>query len=230
MGRPVRSKKMAVSESLPDLTAPAGHIQPEMVRIDLMADRILRLNRRALMAGLGAAALGPAMPHNAAAQTRFRLTLQARVGTIDLRLTALANMVAASLAGPRFSLQAAMSSRSPFRTICRCRPVLNWHGIGRRPVAEPLAARAPLSVRDQGNFRGSVAPCGHLAVRPAAAGRRSGAAFAGAGVDRRRERARHGRPRRSVSDRRLAAPPGRHRDRARDRSKGDERQFTRSMG
>src|SRR5216684_6583099 len=56
--------------SLPEVPAPAGHIQRKMVRIVVMADRILRLDRRQLMAGLGAAVLAPALPAMAASQGR----------------------------------------------------------------------------------------------------------------------------------------------------------------
>src|SRR6266545_3870445 len=43
-----------------------------------MADRIFPLNRRELMAGLGAAALGPAIPPMAVAQGRPSMTLHAK--------------------------------------------------------------------------------------------------------------------------------------------------------
>src|SRR3982074_3622559 len=63
----------------------AGHILRKMVRIEPMADRIFPLNRRELMAGWGAAALGPAIPPMAVAQGRPSLTLQAKAGAIALR-------------------------------------------------------------------------------------------------------------------------------------------------
>ena len=80
-----------------------------MVRIDLMADRIFRLDRRELLAGLGAAALGPAVPDIAAAQSRLSLKLQARAGSIALRPGQAGDpdMVAAGLAArPRFAVPA----------------------------------------------------------------------------------------------------------------------------
>src|ERR1700676_2994298 len=68
-----------------DVSSLAGHIQRKMVRINLMVDRTLRLDRRELMAGLAASALGPAMPATAAVQSRPTLSLQARAGTLALR-------------------------------------------------------------------------------------------------------------------------------------------------
>ena len=56
-----------------------------MVRIDLMADRIFRLHRRELLAGLGATALSAAMAGIASAQSRPSLKLQAKAGSIALR-------------------------------------------------------------------------------------------------------------------------------------------------
>jgi hypothetical protein len=56
-----------------------------MVRINLMADRIFRPDRRELLAGLGAAAIGSGVPGFAVAQTRLPLKLQAKGGSIALR-------------------------------------------------------------------------------------------------------------------------------------------------
>src|SRR5258707_3381244 len=84
MGRPVRSKKMAISQppgpTCVNWTYPAknGPHRP-------MADRILRLDRRELLAGLGAAGLAPAMASIAGAQGRLSLTLPAKTGVIALR-------------------------------------------------------------------------------------------------------------------------------------------------
>ena len=50
-----------------------------------MADRIFRLDRRELLAGIGAAVVSPALSGIAAAQGRRSLTLQAKAGVIALR-------------------------------------------------------------------------------------------------------------------------------------------------
>ena len=120
-----------------------------MVRIALMADRIFPLDRRQLLAGLGAAALGPVMPSMAAAQgPRPSLTLQAKTGVIALRPGGPATPVW-SLGGPpadrdiRFKRGEALEV-----TLLNDLPaaaVLNWHGIDGAAAAEPLAARAPLA-------------------------------------------------------------------------------------
>jgi FtsP/CotA-like multicopper oxidase with cupredoxin domain len=117
-----------------------------MVRIDFMADRIFRLDRRELLAGLGAAALGPAMPHSAAAQARFRLTLQARAGTIDLRPgqpTPIWSLQASPDPGFRFrrgdQLEVTLQNELPVATV------MNWRGFDGVPAAEPLTARPAVS-------------------------------------------------------------------------------------
>ena len=56
-----------------------------MVRIGLMASPKSLLDRRELMAGLGAAALAPPWPTTALAQPRPALALQARADVLALR-------------------------------------------------------------------------------------------------------------------------------------------------
>jgi FtsP/CotA-like multicopper oxidase with cupredoxin domain len=119
-----------------------------MVRINLMVDRSLRLDRRELMAGLAAAALGPAMPATAAAvQSRPTLSLRARAGTLALRpggpetpIWSLAGQAPDS--GFRFKrgdeLEITLANELPVPTV------LNWHGMDGFPAAEPLAVRTPV--------------------------------------------------------------------------------------
>src|ERR1700675_4463445 len=113
-----------------------------------MADRIFPLNRRELMAGLGAAALGPAIPPMAVAQGRPSLMLQAKAGAIALR--------PGQPETPIWSLGGSAPDRDiSFKrggtldiTLLNDLPVstvLNWHGIDGVPAAEPLAALAPLA-------------------------------------------------------------------------------------
>jgi FtsP/CotA-like multicopper oxidase with cupredoxin domain len=119
-----------------------------MVRIDTMADRILRLDRRELIAGLGAALLSPSISPMAAAQRRPSLTLQAKAGVIALRPGGPDTPIW-SLQGPtpdtgfRFkrgdALEITLGNELPVSAV------LNWHGIDSIPAAEPLAARAPLA-------------------------------------------------------------------------------------
>jgi FtsP/CotA-like multicopper oxidase with cupredoxin domain len=126
-----------------------------------MADRILPLNRRALMAGLGAAVLGPVMPAVTGAQGRPSLMLQAKADVITLR--------PGEAATPVWSLQSPIPDRD-IRvtrgdqleiTLANELPVgtvLNWHGIDGVPTAEALTARIPLASGTQETF---VVPMRH---------------------------------------------------------------------
>jgi FtsP/CotA-like multicopper oxidase with cupredoxin domain len=113
-----------------------------------MADRILRLDRRELLAGLGAAVLAPAMASTAGAQGRPSLTLQAKAGVIALSPGGPDTPIW-SLQGPapdpnfRFKrgdeLEITLQNQLPVSTV------LNWRGIDGVPAAEALAARVPLA-------------------------------------------------------------------------------------
>jgi len=146
MGRPVRSKKMAFAEPASAYLPPAGHIQRKMVRIDLMADRIFRLDRRELMAAMGAMALVPARSGIAAAREPRSLHLQAKAGVIALR-RGQPDTPIWSLHGPPpdpglrrgEELEITLLSELPVPTV------LNWYGIDGVAAAEPLAARSPLA-------------------------------------------------------------------------------------
>ncbi len=112
-----------------------------------MADRIPRIHRRALLAGLGATALTPALPSIAAAQTRPSLALQAKEGVIALRPGAPDTPIwtlEAPAPGPAFrfkrgeTLEVALGNGLPVPAVA------SWRGVDGVPAAEPLAARAPL--------------------------------------------------------------------------------------
>src|SRR5258707_14958020 len=140
MGRPVRSKKMAISQppgpTCVNWTYPAknGPHRP-------MADRILRLDRRELLAGLGAAVLAPAMASTAGAQGRLSLTLQAKAGVIALRpgrpdtpIWSLQGQTPDT--GFRFkrgdALEITLQNELPAATV------LNCNGMGEVTEADPL--------------------------------------------------------------------------------------------
>ena len=119
-----------------------------MVRIDLMADRIFRLHRRELLAGLGATALSAAMAGIASAQSRPSLKLQAKAGSIALRPGQAETPIWSLRSSPpdpglRFrrgdELQIALQNELPIPTL------MNWRGLDGVPAAEPLAARSPLA-------------------------------------------------------------------------------------
>src|SRR5258707_1133957 len=56
-----------------------------MVRIGLMASEILRMDRRALLAGVGATSLGLLLPGGSSAQALPTIAIQARQGALNLR-------------------------------------------------------------------------------------------------------------------------------------------------
>ena len=178
MSVPVRSKKMAVLGH-PGQPAATGHHIRKMVRIGGMADHIPGLDRRALLAGLGAAALVPSMPPVATAQSRPTLALQAKAGVAALRQNGADTPVWSLLAptpetGLRVTrgdtLEIALGNELPVRAV------LNWHGIDGAPMAEPLAARAPVSpgakesltvpLRHAGTFACDLRLLGDGAARP----------------------------------------------------------------
>jgi FtsP/CotA-like multicopper oxidase with cupredoxin domain len=151
MGPPVRSKKMAVPE-WPSKPSRLLDIFSGKWSASIMAERIFPVNRRELMAGLGAATLGAAMPSAAAAQQRPSLVLQAKTGIIALR--------PGEAATPAWSLQGL--SPDHFKrgeelafTLQNDLPVpavLNWRGLDGVATADPLTARGPLAPGGTENF------------------------------------------------------------------------------
>jgi FtsP/CotA-like multicopper oxidase with cupredoxin domain len=113
-----------------------------------MADRIFPLNRRELMAGLGAAALGPAIPPMAVAQGRPSLALQAKASAIALRPGQPETPIW-SLGGSAPDRDIGLKRGGALEiTLLNDLPVptvLSWHGIDGVPAAEPLAAQTPLA-------------------------------------------------------------------------------------
>jgi FtsP/CotA-like multicopper oxidase with cupredoxin domain len=152
-----------------------------MVRIGIMADRIDRPDRRELLAGLGAAVLGPALPRIAGAQGRASLTLQAKTGGIALRPGEPETPIWALQPSPdhkfRFKrgeqLEIMLANELPGPVV------LNWRGIDGVPAAESLAARSPLSpgakeslvipLRQAGTFLCDLRLLGDGQGRPSAA-------------------------------------------------------------
>jgi FtsP/CotA-like multicopper oxidase with cupredoxin domain len=113
-----------------------------------MADRILRLDRRELVAGLGLALLCPAMPGIAASGGRPSLALQAKASAIGLRPGAPETPIwslQGAAPGPDLRFKRGDALEVTFLNDLPVPVVLNWHGIDGVPATEPLLARAPLS-------------------------------------------------------------------------------------
>ena len=120
-----------------------------MVRIGPMASQDFPLNqfplnRRTLMAGLGAAALVPIWPAPGSAQGRPSLALQARAGTLALRPGGPDTPIWA-LDGPELNFKRGDTAEIAFGSDLPLPSLLNWRGIDGVPAIEPLITRAPLA-------------------------------------------------------------------------------------
>jgi FtsP/CotA-like multicopper oxidase with cupredoxin domain len=119
-----------------------------MVRTGPMASPEFPLNRRALMAGLGAAALAPMCPAASRGQGNSQsgtpLALQARADRIALRPGSAATPVWA-LQGPELRFKRGETLDIAFGNELPVPVALNWRGIDGVPAAEPLTARSPLA-------------------------------------------------------------------------------------
>src|SRR6202043_3565427 len=122
----------------------AGQLPQKMVRIGLMTSpKSLLMDRRELMAGLGAAALAPIWPESGSAQGRSALTLQPKPDILALRPGAETPIWSIGSSELRFrrgdTVDLTLANELP-------RPaVLNWRGLDGIPGAEPLTARAPVA-------------------------------------------------------------------------------------
>ena len=190
-----------------------------MVRIGLMASPKSLLDRRELMAGLGAAALLPIWPATGSAQGRAALALQAKADVLALRPGAPETPIW-SLGGPELRFKRGETVEVAFANELPQPVALNWRGLD--GVAEHRTADGPRAARSrgEGNPATAAAACRNLAVRPRPARRWPGAAVAGTGLGGPGNRARRGRSRRGAPGRGMAAAAGRNRDRARDRPQG----------
>jgi len=116
-----------------------------MVRNGPMASPEFPLNRRELMAGLGAAALAPMWPVTGRAQGRPSLALQAKADALALRDGPPTPVW--SLQGPELRFQRGDTVKVAFANELPAPAVLNWRGIDGAPAAEPLAAGGKQSLQ-----------------------------------------------------------------------------------
>ncbi|HET9584229.1 MAG TPA: multicopper oxidase domain-containing protein, partial [Bradyrhizobium sp.] len=114
-----------------------------MVRIGPMASPESELDRRTLIAGLGAAALAPIWPATALAQGRPALSLQAKAS--DLALRAGPSTPIWSLQGPELRFQRGDTVEVSFGNELPAPAVLDWRGIDGVPTIDPLTSSAPLA-------------------------------------------------------------------------------------
>jgi FtsP/CotA-like multicopper oxidase with cupredoxin domain len=115
-----------------------------MVHTGPMASPKFPLDRRELMAGLGATALVPVWPVAGQAQARPALALQVKADSIALRPNAPATPIW-SLQGPELRFKRGETLDIAFGNELPVPAVLNWRGIDGVPAAEPLTTRPPLA-------------------------------------------------------------------------------------
>ena len=117
-----------------------------MVRIGLMASPKSLLDRRELMAGLGATALVSAWTAAGSAQgpAALALALQARAETLALRPGELETPIW-SLGSPEHSFRRGDTVDVAFANELPGPALLNWRGLDGAANVEPLITRAPLA-------------------------------------------------------------------------------------
>jgi FtsP/CotA-like multicopper oxidase with cupredoxin domain len=126
-----------------------------MVRIDLMTREKFRLDRRELIAGLGATALTSAWSATSVAQSGPALEL--KIGADSLALISGAPKTPVlSLGDPKMRFNRGETIQLAF-DFDLSQGTLNWRGIDGTPAVEPLPARAskltaPLPLRHAGTF------------------------------------------------------------------------------
>jgi FtsP/CotA-like multicopper oxidase with cupredoxin domain len=123
-----------------------------------------RLDRRELIAGLGAAALvGPALPSRASAPEPPVLALQAKAGAVSLRPGQPATPISSLVTAPGYAplrLKRGDALQVQLENETAAPVALNWHGIDGVPASEPLLARAPLAANAKDSFTISLRHAG----------------------------------------------------------------------
>ncbi|WP_246669470.1 MULTISPECIES: multicopper oxidase family protein [unclassified Bradyrhizobium] len=102
------------------------------------------LDRRELIAGLGAVALAPLLPVAGLAQGRSALALQAKPDSLALRPEAPATPIW-TLQGPELGFGRGETAEIAFANELPVPALLDCRGLDGVPTAEPLIARAPLA-------------------------------------------------------------------------------------
>jgi FtsP/CotA-like multicopper oxidase with cupredoxin domain len=115
-----------------------------MVRIGLMAKRVLRINRRELMAGFGAATVGLLLPGRTLAQGRPPVAIKAREGSLGLRAGGPETPIW-MLASPELRFRRGDNLQVEFANDLKVPVGLDWRGIDGVPAIEPLIGRRMLA-------------------------------------------------------------------------------------
>src|SRR5204862_4993113 len=123
-----------------------------MVRIGRMTRQILRLARRELLAGFGAASLGLMLPGGSPAQGRPPLAIQARRGALNLRAGGPETPVW-MLAAPELRFRRGDSLQVEFANELTVAVGLDWRGIDGVPAIELLVGRRLLAAAGWENIR-----------------------------------------------------------------------------
>ena len=181
-----------------------------------MASRKSLLDRRELMAGLGAAAARPGMALDRRRLRRAR-RWRCRPRPAPSRSAPGAPETPVwSLGGTGTAFQARRRrSKSRFGNELPVPARLNWRGLDGVPAAEPLTAARAAGRRGQGNPAIPLRHAGTFLCDLGLLGDGQARPSRGAGAGGRGKRAGRRRSRRGASDRGLAAARRRHRDRAR---------------
>ena len=149
-----------------------------MVRIGPMTSPKFLLDRRELIASLGAAAIASIWPAIGRAQGRPALALQAKADSLVLRSNGPATPIW-SLHGPELSFKRGEALEIAFGNELPVSVALNWRGISGVPAAEPLTGRPPLGagnkealqlpLRQAGTFLCNLGLLGDGQARPSQA-------------------------------------------------------------
>ena len=124
----------------------------KMVRIGPMASDKFTLDRRKLIAGLGAMTLTPALPAPGSAQGRPSLALHAKPDSLVLGPGRAATPVW-SLAGPDLRFKRGEILDVTFDNGLPLPAALDWRGIDGVSAAQPLAVQSPLAAGAKASFQ-----------------------------------------------------------------------------
>ena len=109
-----------------------------------MATDFLRMDRRELMAGFGAASLGLILPGRSAAQGPQPVSLQLRRDTLNIRPGGPETPIC-MLSAPELHFRRGESPQIEIASELALSTAFHWRGIDGTPAIEPLVGRPPLA-------------------------------------------------------------------------------------